>query len=359
MIRAITSLSILFYLLFFISGCATPPKPRIFWPIDEPKFEWLGNYYNENSFPKSETQKIVSEVVGDVAGFRFAMPFDAVFDSAGNIFVTDPAHQNIILFDFTKKTVGPFLESGLINSPMGIDIDSTGKFYVVDAQAKSIKLFTPEGLFIRTIKGNDHLSRPSYIALNERLSRIYVSDAVKHHIAVFDLNGKHLFNIGTRGSTEGKFHLPQGIAINADNELYVADMLNHRIQAFDADGNFIRTFGEIGDQVGNFESPKDLDFDSDGNLHILDARKGTLLSYTSDGTLLLEFGGKVSNNISLGMASPKGLYIDSNDKIVIVDMLMKRVMLFQFLSDRHKAISPVTPEDIQYLQKYLEQQQEK
>jgi DNA-binding beta-propeller fold protein YncE len=359
MIRVITSLSILLYLLFFISGCAKPPKPRIFWPIDEPKMEWLGNYSSENSFPKSETEKIISSAVGEVASFKFSRPFDVVSDSAGNVFVTDPGQQNILHYDFNKKTVDFLLKPGLTNFPMGITIDSSGQLYVADAQSKHIYVITATGDLIRKFTSTEHLARPSFVVINERLNRIYVSDAKKNHVAVFDLNGGHLFNIGSPGTDEGKFHTPQGIAINADNEIYVADMLNNRVQAFDADGNFIRSFGTIGDQAGDFENPKDLNFDTDGNLHIIDSRKKQLLSYTQDGVFLLEMGGNVTENPYLGMGGPKGMYIDKNDKIFIVDMGVKRFMTFQFLSTRHNTIDPATPEDIQYLKEYLKKQQKK
>ncbi len=47
---------------------------------------------------------------------------------------------------------------------------------------------------------------------------------------------------GVRGSAEGQFQSPQGVAV-ANGNVYVADAYNSRIQVFDPRGRFLRTWG--------------------------------------------------------------------------------------------------------------------
>ncbi len=58
----------------------------------------------------------------------------------------------------------------------------------------------------------------------------------------------HLFKgmWGSRGSADGQFNNPRGIAVDSDGNVYVADSGNNRIQKFSRFGTFLKKWGGRG-----------------------------------------------------------------------------------------------------------------
>ena len=63
-----------------------------------------------------------------------------------------------------------------------------------------------------------------------------------HKLQEFTSSGELIRCVGQRGSKEGEFNIPLGLALH-NNQVYVCDSDNHRIQVFDLDLNFIRFIG--------------------------------------------------------------------------------------------------------------------
>ena len=61
------------------------------------------------------------------------------------------------------------------------------------------------------------------------------------------------FKIGVRGTEQGCFTWPRGIAVSPDNNIVVADSSNHRVQVFDSTGRFLFEFGNYGSNEGEFD----------------------------------------------------------------------------------------------------------
>ena len=59
---------------------------------------------------------------------------------------------------------------------------------------------------------------------------------------------------GSRGSGEGEFQNPNGVAVNAGGQVFVADADNNRLQVFTADGQFLATIGSYGAKPGQFRT---------------------------------------------------------------------------------------------------------
>src|SRR3954465_1688455 len=66
---------------------------------------------------------------------------------------------------------------------------------------------------------------------------------------------------GKKGTAEGEFHFPIGIAINRKDEVFVSDFYNNRVQKFSAGGKFLAAFPVA-------DNPAGLAVDADDNLYI-------------------------------------------------------------------------------------------
>ena len=60
---------------------------------------------------------------------------------------------------------------------------------------------------------------------------------------------------GGSGTGNGQFSAPEGIAIDAADNIYVADTGNHRIQKFNTSGTFVTKWGTNGTGDGQFDTP--------------------------------------------------------------------------------------------------------
>ncbi|WP_081853913.1 6-bladed beta-propeller [Candidatus Magnetobacterium casense] len=61
---------------------------------------------------------------------------------------------------------------------------------------------------------------------------IYVVDAGNSRIQKFSSSGQFLTKWGSKGSDDGQFKSPDGIAIDSSGNLYVVDAGNSRVQKF-------------------------------------------------------------------------------------------------------------------------------
>lgn len=354
--KKLLKLIILLLVLVALVGCAKTEKLRVLWPPlpDTPRLEWLGIYYSEGDFPKSQREAAMQSMVGDSGFDYFGRPFGIAADGKGLVYVSDADQRVIKIFDFNRRQVSRFGNGRRFQNPLGLAVDSRDNLYVVEGVSAKVLVFSADQRPLFSFGGEDVFKKPVQLTLNETLGRIYVSDGAGHRIAVFDMEGKHLFSFGSQGSGDGEFYSPQGLAIDRDHRLFVADQFNARIQVFDADGTFLYKFGERGDRQWNFEFPKDLAFDSDGNLHVLDMRKAALITYRPDGTLLLYTGGQASIE-PVGFSMPVSLWIDQNDQIYVADSLNRRFAHWRYFSDEYLRRHPFDSATIRQQEELLKQ----
>ena len=73
--------------------------------------------------------------------------------------------------------------------------------------------------------------RPRDIALDSE-GNIYVTDALRNNVQIYDAAGNLLLRFGALGLGPGQFRLPAGVTIDKDDNIYIADSINERIQIF-------------------------------------------------------------------------------------------------------------------------------
>ncbi len=95
------------------------------------------------------------------------------------------------------------------------------------------------------------------------LARIYVCESGNRRVQVLNPDLTFHSSFGSKGSDNGQFKYPYGVAFDSRGNVYIADSWNHRIQVFTGDGQFLRKFGKRGSGDGELSCPASVTIDSD------------------------------------------------------------------------------------------------
>ncbi len=321
---------VLFLLLSarLFSSCGTVKKelPELYWPLPPltPKIKFVNVYATDKDVKK--TSAFLEFLAGEEAVGVFK-PHGVASDKDGRIYVTDTVLRKVFIFD----TVGSKFKSigddprAKLQTPAGIAInDRDGIIYVSDTGLDKVIAV----LYFGSVPA---MENPSGLAVDLERNRLYIVETKGHRLRVFDLSGKELFAIGSRGPVPGMFNFPMDVAIDSKGNIYVLDSGNFRVQVFTPDEQFIRSFGSIGSYPGQFSRPRGIAIDSDDNVYVTDAAFSNFQIFNNEGELLMFVGGF---GYDLGKFDlPADIFIDKRDYIYIVDQLNRRVQVFQYLKE--------------------------
>jgi DNA-binding beta-propeller fold protein YncE len=345
-----------------LTGCASTGSgradeaARIVWPDppQSPRIEYIRSvrYLSDIEGEPSMFGKILQGLFGR-SNDKLVKPYGVVTDSQGRMYVADTARRAVYRFDFNGHKAERFSEFApcgevaagerrllftalfskspkvTLDSPIGVAVDGQDNFYVSDSILGSVLAFDEEGHCLRSFGSGDELLRPSGIAINKRLERLYVTDTGGHKVVVYDLEGNRLFDFGQRGDRPGDFNFPTNIFIDDEDKVYVTDSLNFRVEVFTSEGEILTHFGQLGNVSGSFNKPKGIAVDSDGHIYVVDTLFDSVQIFDFDGRLLLAFGesGRGAGEFWL----PSGIFIDKWDNIYVSDSYNTRVQVFRYL----------------------------
>jgi DNA-binding beta-propeller fold protein YncE len=217
-------------------------------------------------------------------------------------------------------------------SPIGIDVDSTGKVYVTDSGNNRIQKFTISGNNVAFAgkwgsygTGNTQFNNPSSLHIG-LADKVYVTDSGNNRIKKFDSAGAFILQWGSSGTTVGKFKNPTGIGIDSADKVYVSDSDNNRIQKFSNTGGFPSTWGTSGTGDGQFKKPRGVAVDSAGNVYVADSVNNRIQKFTSAGVFILQWG--TTGTLNGQFKNPTGVDVDSFGNVYVVDTDNNRIQKF-------------------------------
>ncbi|MCG8328782.1 MAG: T9SS type A sorting domain-containing protein [Chitinophagales bacterium] len=237
---------------------------------------------------------------------RFSGPEQTAVDQEGNVYVCDLFNHVIRKIDLNGE-VTTFAGSGIegdqlgqketaqFYKPSGITFDDSGNLYVVDKNNNKIKVIRPNGM-VEWVAGSGQagyadgsvesamFNQPTYICIDE-FNNLYLAGNNDNRIRKIDLSTQTVSTFAGSGiqalqdgvGTSASFFLPQGIAIDQDNNIYVGDRNNNAIRKITPDqvvttlaGNGGAGFADGPGEQAKFNGPKGLTVDSAGNVYVAD-----------------------------------------------------------------------------------------
>lgn len=333
-----------------LAACATTPqaptliakRAPLVWPAppDLPRFAYETVLRSGSDIaPRADNRdKLFGLLAGrDVAASQPA--FDkpaAIVARQGRIYVADTGNETIVVFDVPRRKMFRFGQRSpnALGKPSGLALDAHMNVYVADAKRRQIMVFDSLGLYLRTIGGPDDLVRPVGVAVSRDGERIYAIDRAdnesdQHRVVIYASDGSKIGIIGTRGGGSGQFNVPLQAVSATDGTLYVLDAGNFRVQAFGRDGNFLHAFGKPGVNPGNFARPRGIAVDDDGNVYVTDAAFNNVQIFRPDGQLLLAIGESGHEDIPGRFGLLSGVAVDETGRVYAVDQLFSKVEVFR------------------------------
>jgi DNA-binding beta-propeller fold protein YncE len=331
----------------FVAGCAEAPTrsdrkaelPVFPPPPEPPRFYYERTIHSSADVMRDEVSSLQRAVTGQTrTGEGLDKPY-GVSVRKGRVYVTDTVRRQVAMFDIPGQRFAWIGDDGpgALRQPLGVDTDASGNVYVADASARRVVVYDASGKFLREIAGKDMFVRPNGVGVNAAGTRLYVVDTggvtatgETHRVRVFELpSGRHLRDIGKRGSDPGDFNLPTDVAVAADGTIYVVDAGNFRVQVFDSEGTFIRFFGALGRRGGQFARPKELALDAARNVYIVDAAFGNFQIFDTEGRLLLDVGSRGNADEPAKYLLPSGIAVDDDGRIYVVDQFFRKVDVYR------------------------------
>ena len=128
---------------------------------------------------------------------------------------------------------------------------------------------------------------------------------------------------GGKGTDEGQFDSPTGIAVDANGNILAADTNNGRIEKFSPTGTFLSTIGSKGTGHGQLRDPNGIAIDRAGNIYVAEASNHRVQKLAPDGTFIAEWKGP-----NLGFYGPRRIAVGPDDSIYVVDQGHTRIVKF-------------------------------
>ncbi len=259
---------------------------------------WVANYHGHNIQQFDNNLGYISSITGTDTGFGAAARLSGLsVDSYGGVYISDEFNNRITKFD----SAGNFIlawgqrgnENGEFNFPRALAVDTNDNVYVADCD--HVSMFDRFGIFIKRWGGPrikpsgcsfSRCAKGMAVASN---GDIFFTSESEHGVVKIDRETGDEAFIGGKGSDDGKFNRPWGVAIGPNNRLYIADSENARVQVLALDGTYIHKWGIRGTGQGEFRRPKGLAVDKRGDVYVGDDISGRIQKFDAEGNYSTEW----------------------------------------------------------------------
>ena len=206
--------------------------------------------------------------------------------------------------------------SGL-NKPYGVVITKNENIVAAEWSANCITILNKEGKKVKSFgtrgtKGTKEgqFTAPRGVAISQD-GHILVTD--NHRLQKLTFEGDCVKSVGSSETGNGplQFYYPIGITVHpTTGQIFIADTGNHRIQVLNKDLTYSHSFGKQGSSPEQFKHPYDVTFDNEGYLYVVVINNHCIKKFTSTGQYISTFSSYGSNPGQIN--HPTSIIIDNN-----------------------------------------------
>ena len=201
-----------------------------------------------------------------------------------------------------------------LTCPWGVIITKNEEIVVAECGANRITILNKEGKKVKSFgtKGTKEgqFTQPYGVAISQD-GYILVTD--NHRLQKLTFEGDCVKSVGSSESGNGslQFNYPTGITVHpTTGQIFIADTNNHRIQVLNKDLTYFHSFGKKGSSPEQFNYPYDVTFDNEGYLYVADFSNCCIKKFISTGQYIYTFSSERSNPGQI--KGPSSIIIDNN-----------------------------------------------
>ncbi len=285
-----------------------------------------------------------------------------------NIYVADTGNNRIRTINLSTSVVSTLAGSGTMtfldglgtvagfNAPRGITVDYIGNVYVSDSGNARVRKITPDGN-VTTIAGSGTSTFIDGIGTNagfgtgiisitaDLYGNLIVTDNVFHSIRRIELNSINVTTYAGTGTATyvngygayAGFNGLYGITRDSSGNIYTTETSIPVVRKITPDGN-VSTFAGSGtftflDGIGTnagFSNPRGMAIDPDGNLVVVDTLNNRIRKITPDG-IVTTIAGSNSGSSTDGIGTnarfqnPRSVAIDQSGNMYITDQTNRKI----------------------------------
>ncbi|MCA9023990.1 MAG: hypothetical protein KDA86_02135 [Planctomycetaceae bacterium] len=269
-------------------------------------------------------------------------------DSQDRVFVFARADVPVLVFESDGTFVTGWGE-GMFVRPHGITMGPDETVYLVDDMGHSVRHFSLDGEFIRTIgpsgqpsetgvQGFDHrtihdsagppFNLPTNLVIGPE-GNFFVSDGYGNaRVHRFSADGELLLSWGAPGDLPGQFNVPHGLGTDGQR-IFVADRENSRVQIFSPDGELLSIWSDVARPAQVFVAADRMVYVFELGFHTGlfpwqsqdKSRPGGRMSvFDLDGQLVARWGGHGRPTEYDGFYAPHDVVLDSSGNIYTAEV---------------------------------------
>jgi len=261
-------------------------------PPDTAKLQFLTSISSSLAIEKQRTS-FGSFFLGELPVKTIIKPY-GITSHPGKIYICDAGIRGIEIIDLEKQKFEYFTPKGKgqLKLPLNCCLDDEGNLYVADARRQQVVIFDPTGTYLEAI-GDTGNFKPTDVAVSGDL--VFVADLKRNQIAVYNKDSQvKLYTFPNSESGKDDFlYSPTNIYLH-DSIVYVSDMGDAKVKKYSLSGKYIDSFGSYGKNIGQFTRIKGIAVDRESNVYAVDAAFENVQIFNDEGQLLLFFGGPYS-----------------------------------------------------------------